>query len=87
MTRTLACGEGTVIPLGHPTAADAATVSPTRSAWAPQDHLEPVLLGRLRSAPVAEVRFGCQLSALAQHGGGVTAVLADASGFRGGPGT
>jgi putative polyketide hydroxylase len=35
-TYTLAFGEGTVIPLGHPSAAEAASVSPTRPAWAPQ---------------------------------------------------
>lgn len=82
VTPTLASGEGTVIPLGYPTAAEAARVSPTGPAWAPQDHLEPILLARLRSARAAEVRFGCQLSALEQDDDGVIAALRDASSGR-----
>jgi 2-polyprenyl-6-methoxyphenol hydroxylase-like FAD-dependent oxidoreductase len=66
VTSTLASGEGTFVPLGHPTAAQAAKVSPTRPAWAPQDHLEPILLDYLRSSPLAEVRFGCELVTLQQ---------------------
>jgi putative polyketide hydroxylase len=82
VTRTLACGEGKVLPLGHPTAAEAARVSPTGPAWVPQDDLEPILLGRLRSSGLAEVRFSCELSALAQDDDGVTAALRDASSGR-----
>ena len=77
VTRTLASGEGTQIPLGYPTAAQAAAVSPTRPAWAPQDHLEPLLLARLQSAPGAEVWFGSELVTLAQDDDGVRAVLRD----------
>ena len=67
---TLASAEGTEVPLGYPTAAQAAKVSPTRPAWVPQDHLEPLLLGLLRSLPSAEVRFGCELvDAKASHDG------------------
>lgn len=44
VTPTLASGEGTVIELGYPSAARAAAISPTRPAWAPQDHLESLLL-------------------------------------------
>jgi putative polyketide hydroxylase len=77
VTPTLASGEGTVIPLGHPSAAEAAKVSPTRPAWAPQNHLEPILVARLRDSPVAEVRFGCELTALKQDDRGVAAVLHD----------
>src|SRR5512135_2934623 len=44
VTSTLASGEGRVIQLGYPTAAAAAAISPSRPAWAPQDHLEPLLL-------------------------------------------
>ena len=77
VTRTLASGEGTQIPLGYPTAAQAAAVSPTRPAWAPQDHLEPLLLARLQSAPGAEVWFGFELVTLAQDDDGVRAVLHD----------
>jgi putative polyketide hydroxylase len=77
VTRTLASGEGTQIPLGYPTAAQAAAVSPTRPAWAPQDHLEPLLLARLQSAAGAEVRFGFELVTLEQDDDGVRAVLRD----------
>jgi putative polyketide hydroxylase len=77
VTHTLASGEGTEIPLGYPTAAEAARVSPTRPAWAPQDHLEPLLLARLRSAPGAEVRFGSELVTLEQDDDRVGALLRD----------
>jgi 2-polyprenyl-6-methoxyphenol hydroxylase-like FAD-dependent oxidoreductase len=73
VTRTLASGEGTEVPLGYPTTAEAALVSPTRPAWAPQDHLEPLLLAALRGLPGAEVRFGTELVALEQDAGGVRA--------------
>jgi 2-polyprenyl-6-methoxyphenol hydroxylase-like FAD-dependent oxidoreductase len=77
VTRTLASGEGTQIPLGYPTAAQAAAVSPTRPAWAPQDHLEPLLLACLQSAPGAEVWFGFELVTLEHDDDGVRAVLRD----------
>ena len=79
VTDTLASGEGRVIPLGYPTAAEAALVSPTRPAWAPQDHVEPLLLGLLADAAAAEVRFGCELVDLAQHDGRVVATLREAA--------
>ncbi len=66
VTHTLASGEGVVVPLGHPTAAQAARVSPTRPAWAPQDHLEPILLAYLYHLPGALVRFGSELVTLQQ---------------------
>jgi 2-polyprenyl-6-methoxyphenol hydroxylase-like FAD-dependent oxidoreductase len=66
VTPTLASGEGVVAPTGHPTTAQAAQVSPTRPAWAPQDHLEPILLDYLRSSPHAAVRFGCELLSIHQ---------------------
>jgi putative polyketide hydroxylase len=66
VTSTLASGEGTVVASGHPTVEQAARVSPTRPAWVPQDHLEPILLASLRSSPLAEVRFGCELVTLQQ---------------------
>lgn len=77
VTHTLASGEGTEIPLGYPTAAQAARVSPTRPAWAPQDHLEPLLLAHLRSAASADVRFGSALVTLQQCDNGVRAQLRD----------
>jgi len=36
VTRALACGEGTEMPLGHPSDEEAAAVSPSRPAWAPR---------------------------------------------------
>jgi 2-polyprenyl-6-methoxyphenol hydroxylase-like FAD-dependent oxidoreductase len=77
VTSTLAAGEGIVVPSGHPTTAQAALVSPTRPAWAPQDHLEPLLLEYLRSSPRADVRFGCELVSVRQSDEAVHAVLLD----------
>jgi hypothetical protein len=65
VTPTLASGVGTEVPLGYPTAAQAATVSPTRPAWAPQD-LEPRLLARLQTNLTATVSFGTELVSLEQ---------------------
>lgn len=77
VTHTLSSGKGMEIPLGYPTAAQAAMVSPTRPAWAPQNHLEPLLLARLRAAASAEVRFGSELVRLDQRMDGVRALLRD----------
>jgi putative polyketide hydroxylase len=77
VTPDLACGEGTEMPLGHPSDEEAAAVSPCRPAWAPQDHHEPILLAHLRQMPSATVRFGCELTALSQDQAGVCAVLLD----------
>ncbi|MBV9798074.1 MAG: FAD-dependent monooxygenase, partial [Solirubrobacterales bacterium] len=74
-TRALASSEGTEFALGYPTAAEAAEISPTGPAWAPQDHLEPLLLELLRSLPNAEVRFGCEVVDLNQRGDLVWAVV------------
>lgn len=80
VTHTLASGEGTELPLGYPTAAQAARVSPTRPAWAPQDHLESLLLADLRRATSADVRFGCELVKFQQRDDGVRALLRDRGG-------
>jgi putative polyketide hydroxylase len=66
VTPTLVSGEGSVIPLGHPTTAEAARISPTRPAWAPQNHLEPLLLDLLIRHPCAEVWFDSELIGLDQ---------------------
>lgn len=65
-TPTLASREGSVISLGYPTAPEAARISPTRPAWAPQDHVEPLLLDLLLRHPGAEVWFDTELVALEQ---------------------
>lgn len=67
VTRTLASADGTVIQLGFPTAAHAAAISPSRPAWAPQDHLEPLLFQLLQEADTCEIQFGCELVELEQN--------------------
>lgn len=74
---TLAATEGERLPLGFPSRAEAAAVSPTAPAWASQDRLEPILLRHLRRDPAVEVRFGTRLLALDQDPDGVTALLRD----------
>jgi 2-polyprenyl-6-methoxyphenol hydroxylase-like FAD-dependent oxidoreductase len=71
----LASGEGTEMPLGHPSDAEAALASPTRPAWVAQDHHEPVMLGHLRSLPSASIRLGCQLLEMTQDDGGIRATV------------
>lgn len=77
VTPDLASGEGTEMPLGHPSGAEAALASPTRPAWAPQDHHEPILAGHLRSLPTAALRFGCELLEVTHDRQGVHAAVAD----------
>ncbi|MFF0728806.1 FAD-dependent monooxygenase [Streptomyces sp. NPDC004134] len=77
VTETLAAGTGTEMPMAIPTRPEAALVSPTRPAWAPQDDLEPVLLAHLRTLPAARVRLGCELTALFQDDDGIRATLLD----------
>jgi putative polyketide hydroxylase len=77
VAHTLTSQEGTVTPLGYPSDERAAEVSPTRPAWAPQDHLEPILLTHLRSKPSVEVQFGTELLSIQQDDVGVTAQLLD----------
>jgi putative polyketide hydroxylase len=79
VTPDLACGQGDEMPLGYPSDEEAAAVSPSRPAWAPQDHHEPILLAHLRQMPGAAVRFGCELTGLTQDQAGVHAVLLDRS--------
>lgn len=51
VTPTLASGQGVEMPLDYPSNEEAAAVSPTRPAWAAQDHHEPILLAYLRKYP------------------------------------
>jgi putative polyketide hydroxylase len=78
VTPDLASGQGTEMPLGSPSDAEAALVSPTRPAWVAQDHHEPIMLGHLRGLPSARIRLGCQLLGVTQDDGGVRATVADA---------
>ncbi|WP_225102113.1 FAD-dependent monooxygenase [Streptomyces sp. CoH27] len=77
VTESLAAGTGSEIPMAIPTQAEAALVSPTRPAWAPQDDTESVLLAHLRTMPTAAVRMGCELTGLRQDDDGVQATLLD----------
>src|SRR5829696_1172266 len=74
-TLAAAATEGHLMPLGHPTHEQAATVSPTRPAWASQDQVEPLLLAGLRRAPGVAVRFDCELVTVREDGDGVLATL------------
>ena len=78
VTPDLASGQGTEMPLGSPSDAEAALASPTRPAWVAQDHHEPVMFGHLRGLPSASIRLGCQLLKVTQDDSGVRATVADA---------
>lgn len=52
-------------------------VSPTTSAACAQHKLEPILLDAARAAGPGELRFGQELTALAQHQTGVDATIVD----------
>ena len=77
VTPTLASGQGAVIEVGYPSDTDWAATSPTRPAWAPQDHLEPLLLRLLEEAETCEIRLGHELVALAESDAGVVASIRD----------
>lgn len=77
VTPTLAAGHGSEAPLGYPSDSEAGLASPTRPAWVPQDHHEPVLVEHLHGLATATVRFDCELLEIAQDGDGVRAVVAD----------
>jgi hypothetical protein len=53
VTHVLASSDGVVMPLGYPSDDEAARVSPTRPAWAPQSHHEPLLLAHLQTERLA----------------------------------
>ena len=74
---SLASREIVESPLGFPTEADSARVSPTQAAVSPQDHLEPVLLEHYRALGLGEVRFSTELVAFEQDEAGVTATIRD----------
>ena len=78
VTPDLASGDGTEMPLGYPSDAEAALASPARPAWVAQDHHEPVMFEHLRGLPSARIRLGCQLLGVTQDDSGVRAAVADA---------
>ncbi|MGH3971912.1 MAG: FAD-dependent monooxygenase [Pseudonocardiaceae bacterium] len=77
VTATLASAQGSVMPVGLPDRAQAAAISPTGPAWAPQDHLESILLTHLRTHRDTRVRYRTELRALDQDHDGVRATLRD----------
>jgi putative polyketide hydroxylase len=66
-----------VVPLGFPTADEAAAVSPTSPVISPQDKVEPVLVARLRELGMTDLRFGTELVSFEQDAHGVTARIRD----------
>jgi 2-polyprenyl-6-methoxyphenol hydroxylase-like FAD-dependent oxidoreductase len=65
------------VPLGFPSREQAAAVSPTRGAISPQDHVEPVLVERLRRLGRTRFRFSTELVAIEGDTAGVTATIVD----------
>jgi putative polyketide hydroxylase len=55
---------GSALSTGYPTREQSALISPTVPACVPQDHLEPVLLGHLRSLGPARVALGTELASV-----------------------
>jgi putative polyketide hydroxylase len=77
-SETLAqAGDGSGIPVGYPTRAQSAALSPTSPACVPQDHLEPVLLRHLQSLGTSRVRLGTEFVRIDDGPDGVDVVLRD----------
>lgn len=78
VSRTLAeVAGGSMWPTGIPTREQAAIISPTAPACVPQDHLEPVLLERLKELGATRVRLHTEVIAATPHDDGVEVVLRD----------
>jgi putative polyketide hydroxylase len=78
-SETLAgAGAGLALPLGMPTRAQSAVISPTAPACVPQDHLEPVLTDHLRSHETARIWTGVQVADVRSTPDGVRALICDA---------
>jgi putative polyketide hydroxylase len=77
IAETLSSPEHTEAPLGFPTAEQTAAISPTRPAISPQDHLEPVLLQRLKGLGMTDIRFDTELVALEQESSRIRATVVD----------
>jgi putative polyketide hydroxylase len=76
VTETLAGPELHTDSFGYPSEDEALAVSPAFPLYCAQDHLEPVLLARVR-AHGGDVRFDCELVDLRIGPAGVTAELRD----------
>ena len=75
-----AAAGGSPIPVGIPTRAESALISPTAPACVPQDQLEPLLLEHLRGLGRARVALRTELFDARVSPVGVEATLRDAAG-------
>lgn len=66
-----------IFPVGYPSRAQAAVVSPSAPECVPQDHLERVLLHHLDSLDTARTVFGTAVVTVDSGSGGVEALLRD----------
>ena len=74
--------DGVAAPIGMPTRAEGALLSPAAPACVAQDHLEPVLLAHLRSLDGAHVALGTSVVAVQAADDGARVELRDAAGAR-----
>src|SRR5262245_26006837 len=72
-----AARDGVAVPVGLPTRAQAAMVSPAAPACVPQDHLERTLLAHLTSLAAARVELGVEVVGVASRPDGVRVALRD----------
>jgi putative polyketide hydroxylase len=72
-----AVAEGSMWPVGIPTREQAALLSPTAPACVPQDHLEPVLLERLRALGGTRVHLHTEVVGVEDLAEGVAVALRD----------
>jgi len=75
-----AVGGGSPMPVGIPTRAESALISPTAPACVPQDQLEPLLLEHVRGLGPARVALGTELADVRASADGVEATLRDGAG-------
>jgi putative polyketide hydroxylase len=77
-SQTLAtAAAGSMWPVGMPTREQAAALSPTAPACVPQDHLEPVLLERLRALGATRVHLHTEVVGVENVPDAVEVVLSD----------
>jgi putative polyketide hydroxylase len=76
--RSLAEAEhGETVEVGYPTKEQSVLLSPTSPACVPQDHLETVLLGHLRSFPSVRLQLGVSVEDVRLHADQVHVALRD----------
>ena len=75
-----AVADGSQLPVGVPTRAESALISPTAPLCVPQDQLEPLLLEHLRGLGPARVALGTEVADVQVSPDGVEATLRDGAG-------